>query len=68
MTLFNGLRPFCRCCGMEGNDIRLVAVEPVHPDTDRASVDALELCRPCAVNPGATWRIRWQPAQAAIAA
>lgn len=50
---------------MEGNDIRLVAV---HPDTDRAAVDSLELCRPCAENPSATWRIRWQPAQAAIAA
>lgn len=58
---FNRIKPFCRCCGQEGNHVRCVAVEAVHPATDRAQVDSLELCGPCERNPAAAWRLRWQP-------
>jgi len=60
-SFYNGIAPFCRCCGQEGKHVRRVPVEPVHPTTDRA-LESLELCRPCFENAAATWRMRWKPA------
>jgi len=28
---FNGIRPFCVCCGQEGNDVRRVHVQAAGP-------------------------------------